>query len=63
MSTADDVGGGIVECEDRGLVGAASTDQDVEVGSIVPVGPQHPVWHASDRTTPSWWWSKRRGRR
>lgn len=32
----------VVESED-GLVGAASTDQDVEVGSIVPVGPPHPV--------------------
>jgi hypothetical protein len=33
--------GGIVECEE--LVGAASADQDVEVGSIVPLGSQHPV--------------------
>src|SRR5258708_1847930 len=39
----DDVGLGIREGVDRGLVGAAAGDKNVEVGFVVLVGPQNPV--------------------
>jgi hypothetical protein len=39
----DDFRTGIAVRENRGLVGAAARDENVEIGLVVPIRPQHPM--------------------